>query len=606
MSKTGVKLAEVSVGNRLTTDVMMSPSTGIPKQTSIMDQESRPVCLGMQATIPTDLCMLNSILPIYAGLYGNPHSRAHAYGWGTEKVADIACGHVAELDGARRGEAVFAWGAAGLNNMSIKYGARFYKSKKHIITSQTAYKCVLDLCRQLQDEGYDITIKNNCLINLEHSEKDICPDTSLVSIMTVNNEIEVIQQMQVGTLYREQGAFFLTIGKIRVAVAKWDVDWMSISDPKVDGPRGIGACYIGCRLGVRMDPLISNRGQEHGLRSEVLTPLFAIGLGEARRIAPEEIEYTRTFEPFFSLNSICSSTVRNNYIHKGYHNKQSKQFTRTLRTMSHNKEDKKGMCKATDNASRAEIREANLTEVPNTKESRNRKFAKSYSRITIREAEDRLGLRLNIPGVPLERILEGKRGSLGPDSLLKLKRKIYQNLVDNIESGGYPTEADADFKEADINDIVAATIRPVIAQFRRETKRDLHLAREKEITSKDFSTGGVEEFVVMDYISYNRMEYVLVVEAKKASLGEAVKQCFLSLKDMWDSNDGGTVYGFITQGDSWRMISFDGTFKLSKRIDLLFDDMGEKEEEWMADYSILVECLDVALTNGGKDPIGVV
>ncbi|KAG0637269.1 hypothetical protein HOY80DRAFT_1002797 [Tuber brumale] len=126
------------------------------------------------------------------------------------------------------------------------------------------------------------------------------------------------------------------------------------------------------------------------------------------------------------------------------------------------------------------------------------------------------------------------------------------------------------------------------------------------MTSKDFSTSGMEEFVVIDYISYNQMKYVLVVEAKKASLGEAIKQCFLSLKDMRDYNDSGIFYGFITQGDSWRMISFDGTFKLSKKIELMFDDMGEKEEEWMADYSTQVECLDVALTNGGKDPVEVV
>ncbi|KAG0637270.1 pyridoxal phosphate-dependent transferase [Tuber brumale] len=257
MNKTGVKLAGVSVGGGITTDVMMSPST-----------------------------------------VRNPHSRAHAYGWETEKVTDIAYEHVAKLNRAYQKDITFTWGATGLNDMSFEYGARFYKSKKHIITSQTEHKRVLDLCRQLQYEGCDITylpIKNNCLVDLEHSEKEICPDKSLVSIMTVNNKIEVIQQMQVGTLYRKQGAFFLTngvqaMGKIRVAVAKRDVDWMSISDPKVDGPRGTRACYIGCRLGVRMDPLISGGGQEHSLHSEVLTPLLAIGLGEARRIAPEEIE----------------------------------------------------------------------------------------------------------------------------------------------------------------------------------------------------------------------------------------------------------------------------------------------------------------------------
>jgi len=195
---------------------------------------------------------------------------------------------------------------------------------------------------------------------------------------------------------------------------------------------------------------------------------------------------------------------------------------------------------------------------------------------------------------------------LGPDVILKLKRKIYQDLVHYIRAEGYPTEANVDFKEANINDIVAFTIIPVVSQFICETKRKLRLSREKEITSKDSSTSGMEEFVVMDYISYDEMKYVLVAEAKKASLGEARKQCFLSLKDMRDCNGGGTVYGFITMGDSWRMVSFDGEFKLSQKIELLFETMDEEEERWMADYSILVDCLNVALSNGGKDPVAVV
>ncbi|KAG0632804.1 hypothetical protein HOY80DRAFT_731632 [Tuber brumale] len=226
--------------------------------------------------------------------------------------------------------------------------------------------------------------------------------------------------------------------------------------------------------------------------------------------------------------------------------------------------------------------------------------------MTIREAEKRLGIRLNMPGTPLKRILEEKSSLLGPDTILKVKRRIYQNMVDYLEAGGYPTEADPDFKEANISVIVAATIYPIIAQFKRETKRALHISYEKEITSIDSSTSGMEEFVVMDYISYDQMKYVLVVvEAKKTSLGEAMKQCFLSLKDMWDCNGGGTVYGFVTMGDFWRMVSFDGTFKKSQVVGLLFETMAEEEERWMADYSILVDCLNVALSNGGKDPVEV-
>ncbi|RPA94607.1 hypothetical protein L873DRAFT_1814160 [Choiromyces venosus 120613-1] len=175
-----------------------------------------------------------------------------------------------------------------------------------------------------------------------------------------------------------------------------------------------------------------------------------------------------------------------------------------------------------------------------------------------------------------------------------------------MDAGGYPTEADPDFKEANISNIVAFTIYPMLSLFKHETTRKLHLSQEKEIASPDSSTSGMEEFVVMDYISHFQMKYVLILEAKKVSLGEARKQCFLSLKDMRDCNGSGTVYGFVTMGTTWRMISFDGKFKMRERIELLFDTMVEDEERWMADYSILVECLNVALSNGVKDPVEVV
>ncbi|RPA91474.1 PLP-dependent transferase [Choiromyces venosus 120613-1] len=570
--KTGVKRAEVSVVIGLTVDVMMSLSTGIFKQTTIMDEGSRTIYLDMQATTLTDPCTLDAILPIYT-----------AYPKGI----------------------LFTTGATGSNHMSIKYVARLYKSKKHIIASQTEHNCVLDLCQHLQDEGYDITylpIENNGLINLEHFEKEICPDTALVSIMTVNNEIEVIQQMEeIRKLYRKHGVFFRTngvqvMGKIPVEVSKWNVDWVSISSPKVYGLKRIGACYIRCRLKVRISPLISGGGQEHVLRSGTLAPSLVIGFGEAHRIAQEEIEYTRTSEPFFSQHSICPSTMQgDNYMRKSYHNKQPKQFTRTFRTMSYTKADtKKGKLHNTKEDQKTD------------KKRRNLKWTTSYSKITIREAENLLGIRLALRGISVKLMLEGKHGLLGPDAILEAKREVYKGLVRYLDAGGYPTESDPDFKEANINDIVAFTIYPILALFKHETTRKLHLSREKEIISKDSSTSGMREFVVMDYISHNEMKYVLIVEAKKVSLGDARNQCFLSLKDMRDCNGGGTVYGFVTMGDSWRMISFDGEFKLSNKIELLFDSMGEDEEQWMADYSILVQCLNVALSNGAKDLVEVV
>ncbi|KAG0132797.1 hypothetical protein HOY82DRAFT_285272 [Tuber indicum] len=251
------------------------------------------------------------------------------------------------------------------------------------------------------------------------------------------------------------------------------------------------------------------------------------------------------------------------------------------------------------------IQKANFT--TDATKGRNRKWDTSYSKMTIPDAEKRLGLRLNLRGTSLDRILDGKSGLLGSDSILKVKMKIYQNLVDYIEAGGYPTEADADFKEANINDIVAATIYPIIAQFKRETKRGLHVSREKEIigTSEDPRTSGLEDFVLMDYISYDQAKYVLVVEAKRASLGEAIKQSFLSLRDMRDCNGGGMVYGFVTNGEHWKMISFGGEFKISQTISLLFETMDENVEQWIAQYSILIECFNVALSEGGKDPVQV-
>ncbi|RPA90171.1 PLP-dependent transferase, partial [Choiromyces venosus 120613-1] len=299
MNKTGVKLAEVSVGNGLMVDVMMSPSTGIFNQTTIMDEGSRTIYFNMQATNPTDPCALDAILPIYAGLYGNPHSHTHPYGWETKKVIDIALEYVAKLSGAYPKGIIFTWGATGSNDMSIKYVARLCKSKKHIIALQTEHKCVLDLCRHLQEEGYGVTylpVENNDLINLEHLEKAIRPNTALVSIMMVNNEIEVIQQMEeMRKLGQKQSVFFLTNsaqaqGKISIDAGKWNVDWMSISGPKVYGSKRIAACYIPCRLKVRIDPHISDGGQEDCLRSGTLAHSLVIGFGEAGRIAQEEIE----------------------------------------------------------------------------------------------------------------------------------------------------------------------------------------------------------------------------------------------------------------------------------------------------------------------------
>ncbi|KAI7561558.1 Cysteine desulfurase, partial [Hortaea werneckii] len=198
---------------------------------------------------------------------------------------------------------IFTSGATESNNMSIKGVARFFKrsgKKNHIITCQTEHKCVLDSCRHLQDEGFEVTylpVQNNGLVNMEDLEKAIRPETALVSIMTVNNEIGVVQPVEeIGKLCRSKKVFFHTdgaqaVGKIPLDVNKMNVDLMSISAHKIYGPKGIGACFVRRRPRVRIDPIISGGGQERGLRSGTIAPPLVIGFGEAARLCKQEMEY---------------------------------------------------------------------------------------------------------------------------------------------------------------------------------------------------------------------------------------------------------------------------------------------------------------------------
>ncbi|KAI9802659.1 MAG: hypothetical protein M1825_002681 [Sarcosagium campestre] len=304
IAQTGQRPENVTLpGLNVEADAALSPTAGVLKQATVMDQGTRPIYLDMQATTPTDPRVLDAMLPFYTGLYGNPHSRTHAYGWETDKATEQAREHIANLIGADAKEIVFTSGATESNNMSIKGVARFFGrsgKKKHVITTQTEHKCVLDSCRHLQDEGFDITylpVQRDGLVNMQELEAAIRPDTALVSIMTVNNEIGVIQPVEeIGRLCRSKKVFFHTdaaqaVGKIPIDVNKWNVDLMSISAHKIYGPKGIGACYVRRRPRVRLDPIISGGGQERGLRSGTLAPPLVIGFGEACRIAKEELEY---------------------------------------------------------------------------------------------------------------------------------------------------------------------------------------------------------------------------------------------------------------------------------------------------------------------------
>ena len=307
LQQTGKRPGDVQLpGTGMDGDAALSPSAGILKQATIMDEGSRPIYLDMQATTPTDPRVLDAMLPFLTGMYGNPHSRTHAYGWETDKAVEQARAHIAALIGADPKEIIFTSGATESNNMSIKGVARFFGrsgKKKHIITCQTEHKCVLDSCRHLQDEGFDVTylpVQSNGLINMKELEEAIRPDTALVSLMTVNNEIGVVQPMEeIGRLCRSKKIFFHTdaaqgVGKIPIDVNKWNIDLMSISGHKIYAPKGIGACYVRRRPRVRLDPIISGGGQERGLRSGTIAPHLVVAFGEAARLAKQEMSVSDT------------------------------------------------------------------------------------------------------------------------------------------------------------------------------------------------------------------------------------------------------------------------------------------------------------------------
>jgi len=300
----------------------VAPIAQILKEAIVMDERTRPIYLDMQATTPVDPRVLDAMLPFFLGEYGNPHSRTHRYGWDSEKAVDVARAHIAKLIGADPKEIIFTSGATESNNMSLKGVARFYKrsssKKNHIITTQTEHKCVLDSCRHLQEEGFEVTylpVQNSGLIRMEDLKAAIRPETAIVSIMTVNNEIGVIQPVaEIGKLCRENRVFFHTdaaqaVGKIPLDVNAMNIDLMSISSHKIYGPKGIGACYVRRRPRVRLDPIISGGGQERGLRSGTLAPPLVVGFGEACRIASEDMAVR---QPDITLHEgFCPTCIMN-------------------------------------------------------------------------------------------------------------------------------------------------------------------------------------------------------------------------------------------------------------------------------------------------------
>ena len=186
------------------------------------------------------------------------------------------------------------------------------------------------------------------------------------------------------------------------------------------------------------------------------------------------------------------------------------------------------------------------------------------------------------------------------DDTLNTKQKVYERLLEHLEMEGYLGEEDPDFKEANINNLVLHAIGPILTDSKRKTGRNIQLMREKRIISSESMTGGYEEFVMVDLVATKKNAFVLVVEAKRSNVGSAVRQCLLALNYMRDANGGGKVFGFITTGEDWRVVVYDGNrFEMTEKFSILFDTVGKQRERWMRDYSALVDCMNVALRNGG-------
>ncbi|MEN3756296.1 IscS subfamily cysteine desulfurase [Aeromonas veronii] len=260
-----------------------------------------PIYLDYSATCPVDPRVAEKMMQCLTmdGLFGNPASRSHRFGWQAEEAVDLARNQVADLIGADPREIVFTSGATESNNLAIKGVAHFYASKgKHIITSKTEHKAVLDTCRQLEREGFEVTYLEpmpNGLFTIEMIENAMRDDTVLVSLMHVNNEIGVVQNIAaIGELCRSRKILLhvdavQSVGKIPVDVEALKVDLLSVSAHKVYGPKGIGALFVRRKPRVRLEAQMHGGGHERGMRSGTLPTHQIVGMGEAFRIAKEEM-----------------------------------------------------------------------------------------------------------------------------------------------------------------------------------------------------------------------------------------------------------------------------------------------------------------------------
>lgn len=258
-----------------------------------------PIYMDYSATTPVDPRVVDKMIPYLREQFGNPASRSHAYGWEAERAVGQARKNVAALINADPREIIWTSGATESNNLAIKGAAHFNKSKgKHIVTVKTEHKAVLDTCRELERENFNVTyldVKSNGLIDLDILNTVLQPNTVLVSVMYVNNEIGVIQDIEaIGEICRARGIIFhvdaaQAAGKVNIDLQKLKIDLMSFSAHKSHGPKGIGALYVRRKPRARIEAQIHGGGHERGLRSGTLATHQIVGMGEAFRIAREEM-----------------------------------------------------------------------------------------------------------------------------------------------------------------------------------------------------------------------------------------------------------------------------------------------------------------------------
>lgn len=260
-----------------------------------------PIYMDYAATTPVDRRVAEKMMQYLTldGIFGNPASRSHKFGWQAEEAVDIARNQIADLIGADSREIVFTSGATEADNLAIKGAAHFNQAKgKHIITCKTEHKAVLDTCRQLEREGYEVTYlapESDGILDLNKLAAAMRSDTTVVSIMHVNNETGVIQDIEkIGEMCRERGIVFhvdatQAVGKLPIDVTKLKVDLMSFSGHKIYGPKGIGGLYVRRKPRVRIEAQMHGGGHERGMRSGTLPVHQIVGMGEAYRIAKEEM-----------------------------------------------------------------------------------------------------------------------------------------------------------------------------------------------------------------------------------------------------------------------------------------------------------------------------